>query len=215
MNADAPREKTAQPADSGLPLVVGITGASGAVYALRALEELARQAIPVDLVVSGLGSRLLLEEAGLKAQDLVTPNVRLHSISDLGAQISTGSYRTRGMLVIPATTGTTGRIAAGTSDNLLVRAADVTLKERRLLVIVLREAPLSLVHLRACVSLAEAGAVILPASPGFYHKPKTMDDLVDFVVDRSLQQFGISYSRPTQYQNFREAVAPVDRTVKA
>lgn len=187
-----------------LPLVVGITGASGAVYALRTLEELARQDHPVDLVVSGLGARLLHEEAGVKPRDLVTPNVTLHAVTDLGALISTGSYRTRGMLIIPATTGSVGRIAAGTSDNLLVRAADVTLKERRLLVVVLRETPLSLLQLRACTALAEAGAVILPANPGFYHKPTTMDDLVDFVVDRALQQFGIVYSRPTRYRNFQD-----------
>lgn len=190
--------------DRPLPLVVGITGASGAVYATRALEELARQDHPVDLVVSGLGARLLHEEAGLKPRDLVTPNVKLHAVTDLGALISTGSYRTRGMLIIPATTGTVGRIAAGTSDNLLVRAADVTLKERRRLVVVLRETPLSLLHLRACTALAEAGAVILPANPGFYHHPRTIDDLVDFVVDRALQQFGIASSRPTRYRNFQE-----------
>lgn len=198
-----PREmpRDAMHEEKGWPLVVGITGASGAIYAIRALEELQRQSIPVDLVVSPLGARLLWEEISVKPRDLVQRTVRLHAVTDLGADISTGSYRTRGMLIIPATTGTVGRIAAGTSDNLLVRAADVTLKERRKLVIVCRETPLSLVHLRAMTALAEAGAVILPACPGFYHKPRAINDLVDFVVARALAQFDIVSQHATRYRD--------------
>lgn len=182
-----------------LPIVVGITGASGAIYAIRLLEELDARGQNVDLVVSPLGVRLLSEEAGVTPKDLVTETTRLLPINDLGADISTGSYQTRGMIVIPATTGTCGRIAAGTSDNLLVRAADVTLKERRKLVLVLREAPLSLIHLRALTTLAEAGAVILPAAPGFYHAPKKIDDLVDFIVTRVLAQFEITTDKDVHY----------------
>lgn len=181
------------------PIVVGITGASGAIYAIRLLEELSARGQNVDLVVSPLGVRLLSEEAGITPKDLVTKTTRLLPINDLGADISTGSYVTRGMIVIPATTGTCGRIAAGTSDNLLIRAADVTLKERRKLVLVLREAPLSLIHLRALTTLAEAGAVVLPASPGFYHAPKKIDDLVDFIVHRVLAQFEIPTDKDVHY----------------
>ena len=180
-------------------LVVGISGASGSRYAVRLLEELERIEHPVELVVSPLGARCLKEECDLLPRELVTRRVRLHPVTDLGAQISTGSFRTKGMVVIPATTGTCGRIAAATSDNLLVRAADVTLKEGRKLVVVVREAPLHLLHLRALTALAEAGAVVLPASPGFYHRPETLDDIFDFIVSRVLAQFGLESSRPTHY----------------
>lgn len=183
-----------------LPIVVGITGASGVAYALTLLKELEARKRRVDLVVSPLGVRLLYEEAGLTPDRLASKTTRLHPINDLGADIATGGYRTAGMVVIPATTGTCGRIASGTSDNLLVRAADVTLKERRPLVLVVRETPLNLVHLRALTTLAEAGATILPAAPGFYHHPKTINDLVDFIVDRVLAHLGVEFSRPAKYE---------------
>ncbi len=181
------------------PIVVGITGASGVAYALSLLKELERIKRRVDLVVSPLGVRLLYEEAGLTPDRLATKTTKLHPINDLGADIATGGYRTAGMVVIPATTGTCGRIAAGTSDNLLVRAADVTLKENRRLILVVRESPLNLVHLRALTTLAEAGATIMPASPGFYHHPESIDDLVDFMVDRVLAHLGIEHPRPAKY----------------
>lgn len=181
-------------------LVVGITGASGSWYAVRLLRELERLEQRVELVVSSLGARCLKEECDLAPRDLVRPGVRLHPVADLGADISTGSFRTKGMVIIPATTGTCGRIAAASSDNLLVRAADVTLKEGRKLVLVVRETPLNLLHLRALTSLAEAGAVILPASPGFYHKPESIDDVYDFIVARVLAQFGLEAERPAKYE---------------
>ena len=187
-----------------LPLVVGITGASGSLYAVRLVRELQAMKLPIDLAVSPLGVRCLHEECGLKPKDLAGPKTRLHPITDLGADLSTGSYLTRGMAVIPATTGTCGRIAAGTSDNLIVRAADVTLKEGRKLVVVVRETPLNLLHLRALTTLAEAGAVVLPASPGFYHDPKTFEDLADFIVARVLAQFGIESPRPVRYEKGRK-----------
>jgi flavin prenyltransferase len=187
-----------------LPVIVGITGASGAAYALTLIDALEKAKRPVDLVVSPLGVRLLNEEAGLAPAELVSKTTRLHPIQDLGAVIASGTYRTAGMVVVPATTGTCGRIAAGTSDNLLVRAADVTLKEKRPLVVVVRETPLSLIHLRALTTLAEAGATIMPASPGFYHGPEKIQDLIDFVVDRILQHLGVEFDRPARY--------PVPRT---
>jgi 4-hydroxy-3-polyprenylbenzoate decarboxylase len=181
------------------PVIVGITGASGAAYALTLIEALERARRPVDLVVSPLGVRLLHEEAGIAPAGLVSKTTRLHPIQDLGAVIASGSYRTAGMVVVPATTGTCGRIAAGTSDNLLVRAADVTLKEKRPLIVVVRETPLSLIHLRALSALAEAGATIMPASPGFYHGPQTIQDLVDFMADRILQHLGVEFEHPVRY----------------
>lgn len=182
-----------------LPLVVGITGASGAVYAVRMLEELRDQEHPVDLVVSKLGERLLVEECGITSKDLVSPTTRIHPLHDLGAQLSTGGYRTAGMVIVPATTGTCGRIAAGTSDNLLVRAADVTLKERRKLVVVVRETPLNLIHLRTLTTLTEAGAIVMPAAPGFYHNPESLGEIVDFMVQKILAQFDIEFSQPVKY----------------
>ncbi|MBL4889244.1 MAG: UbiX family flavin prenyltransferase [Candidatus Lindowbacteria bacterium] len=182
-----------------LPIVVGITGASGAAYAVRLIEELKKQEVPVDLVVTDMGQRLLKEESGVSLSDLDQEGVQVHPIRDLGAQLSTGSYRTRGMVVIPATTGTCGKIAAGTSENLVVRAADVTLKEGRKLVIVVRETPLNLIHLRALTTLAEAGATVMPASPGFYHNPKDLDGIIDFMVDRVLAQFDLNSSNPVKY----------------
>ncbi|RMH57253.1 MAG: UbiX family flavin prenyltransferase [Candidatus Hydrogenedentota bacterium] len=184
---------------SSPPIVVGITGASGAIYAEALLSELVALNRRIELVVSRLGRRLLSEELGKRPEDFTGPLVRLHPVNDLGASIATGTKETAGMVIVPCTTGTAGRIAAGTSDNLLCRAADVTLKERRPLLLVIRETPLNLVHLRALTTLAEAGAVILPASPGFYHNPTSIEDLVHFVTDRVLRHLGLSPRVPIRY----------------
>lgn len=182
------------------PFIVAITGATGSIYAVRLIEELVSQGQRVDLVISPLGARCLKEECGMTARSLAGERVRVHPIADLGADLSTGTYRTAGMIIIPATTGTCGRIAAGTSDNLIVRAADVTLKESRKLVVVVRESPLNLIHLRALTTLAEAGAIVMPACPGFYHNPTSIDDLVDFLVARVLAQFGFEPSDSVKYR---------------
>ena len=176
-----------------LPVVFAITGASGAPYAVRLLEVLATHQAPTWLLVSSHGWRLLTEECGIKDDrelkqatggDWAT--VRVFDDKDRGASPASGSARTAGMVVCPCSMGTVAAIAHGTSRSLIERAADVVLKERRKLILVPRETPLSLVHLRNLTLATEAGAIVLPAMPGFYHKPAKVSDLVDFVVQRIL-----------------------------
>ena len=178
---------------SGLPIVLAITGASGAPYGVRLLDVLARKGVPVWLIVTSHGARLLKAECGIGSiDDLRTAtggdwsSVRHFPDGDRGALPASGSQRTAGMVVCPCSMGTVAAIACGTSRSLVERAADVTLKERRRLVLVPRETPLSLVHLRNLVTVTEAGAVVLPAAPGFYHRPTDVSQLVDFVIQRVL-----------------------------
>lgn len=180
------------------PLVLAITGASGAAYGVRLLEVLARNAVPVWLLVSGHGWRLLAQECDAGTEDALRTvtggdwtTVTLFDDRDRGAQPASGSTRTAGMVICPCSMGTVAAVAHGTSRSLIERAADVTLKERRALVLVPRETPLSLVHLRNLTMAAEAGATVLPAAPGFYHRPRAVAELVDFVVQRVLDQAGI------------------------
>jgi flavin prenyltransferase len=184
-------------AADGLPVVLGVTGASGAPYAVRLLELLNRTGTPVRLILSGYGLRLLAEEAGIDGVAALREatgdwsRVELYEALDRGATPASGSARSRGMVICPCSMGTLASIAAGTSRNLVERAADVTLKERRPLVLVPRETPLSLIHLENMTRLARAGATIMPAAPGFYHRPQSIGDLVDFVVARVLDHLGI------------------------
>jgi 4-hydroxy-3-polyprenylbenzoate decarboxylase len=180
------------------PIVLAITGASGAPYAVRLLEVLATHNVPVWLLVSSHGWRLLTEEASIaddaglkKATGGDWTSVRVFDDADRGASPASGSVKTAGMVVCPCSMGTVAAIAHGTSRSLIERAADVTLKERRPLLLVPREMPLSLVHLRNLTLATEAGATILPAAPGFYQKPKQVRDLLDFVVQRILDHLGV------------------------
>jgi 4-hydroxy-3-polyprenylbenzoate decarboxylase len=180
-----------------LPLVFALTGASGAPYAVRVLEALARARMPVWLIVSSHGWRLLAEECGIADLPQLTAatggdwsSITVFDDADRGAKPASGSQRTRGMLVCPCSMGTVAAIAHGTSRSLVERAADVTLKEGRKLVVVPRETPLSLIHLRNLTALAEAGGTVLPAAPGFYHRPERVSQLVDFIAQRVLDQFG-------------------------
>lgn len=183
---------------SGLPLVFAITGASGAPYAVRLLEVLATNRIPTWLIVSSHGWRLLEQESGLADAAALTgatggdwSSVTCFTDEDRGAKPASGSQRTAGMVVCPCSMGTVSAIAQGSSRSLVERAADVTLKERRKLILVPRETPLSLVHLRNLVQVTEAGATVIPAAPGFYHRPSRVADLVDFIVQRILDQLGL------------------------
>lgn len=178
-----------------LPVVLAFTGASGAPYGVRLLEVLARNRVPVWLIVSQHGLRLLREECAIESIEglrSATGNdwstVALYPDEDRGALPASGSRRTAGMVICPCSMGTVAAIAGGTSRSLIERAADVTLKERRRLILVPRETPLSLVHLRNMLAVSEAGAVLLPASPGFYHRPGQVSELIDFVVQRVLDQ---------------------------
>ena len=173
------------------PLVLAITGASGAPYAVRLLDVLAKHHVPTWLLVSTHGWRLLAEESGIKDEAGLKKAtggdwgcVRLFNDADRGAEPASGSVQTLGMVVCPCSMGTMAAIAQGTSRSLIERVADVTLKERRKLVLVPRETPLSLVHLRNMTLVAEAGATILPAAPGFYQRPNEIGQLVDFIVQR-------------------------------
>jgi 4-hydroxy-3-polyprenylbenzoate decarboxylase len=183
---------------SRAPLVLAITGASGAPYGVRLLEVLAREGVPLWLIVSSHGWRLLKQECGIgslprlkRATGGDWQSVTRFSDEDRGAKPASGSQQTSGMVVCPCSMGTVSAIAQGSSRSLVERAADVTLKERRPLILVPRETPLSLVHLRNLTAATEAGATVLPAAPGFYHRPTRIDELVDFVVQRVLDQLGL------------------------
>jgi 4-hydroxy-3-polyprenylbenzoate decarboxylase len=182
------------------PVVLAITGASGAPYAVRLIDVLARSGTPLWLIVSAHGWRLLETESGiadLKGLKKATGGasawkaVTVFDDGDRGAKPASGSAKTAGMIICPCSMGTLSAVAHGTSRSLVERAADVTLKERRKLILVPRETPLSLVHARNIVAVTEAGAVVLPAAPGFYHRPKTIDELVDFVVQRIVDQLDL------------------------
>jgi 4-hydroxy-3-polyprenylbenzoate decarboxylase len=182
------------------PLIVGITGASGAPYAVSLLRALTAAEQPVSLIISGHGLRLLHTEMGIQTLDALREavggtswdrSITVYDDRDRGAAPASGSAPSAGMVVCPCSMGTLSAIAAGSSRSLIERAADVTLKERRKLVLVPRETPLSEIHLRNMLRVTRAGAVVLPAAPGFYHKPTTVDALVDFVVARVLDQLGI------------------------
>lgn len=183
---------------------MAITGASGAPYAVRLLEVLARARVPVWLIVSSHGMRLLQEECGIGTIEALQAatggdwsSVTQFTDNDRGARPASGSQRTRGMIICPCSMGTVSAVAQGSSRSLVERAADVTLKEGRKLLLVPRETPLSLVHLRNLTLCAEAGATILPAAPGFYHRPEQVSELVDFIVQRVVDHFelGIEVSK--------------------
>jgi len=182
------------------PIVVAITGASGAPYAVRLLQALTAAHRPVSLIVSKYGMRLLATEAGIESIDALRDTigieawasyVEVFSNDDRGAAPASGSARSAGMIVCPCSMGTLSAIAVGASRSLIERAADVTLKEQRKLVLVPRETPLSAIHLGNMLRLARAGAVVMPAAPGFYHHPTEISQLVDFMVARMLDQLGV------------------------
>lgn len=183
---------------SSAPWVFAITGASGGPYAVRLLEVLARAKVPLWLIISKHGWRLLEMETGVtsdadlkKATGGDWSSIAVFDDADRGATPASGSARSAGMVICPCSMGTVSAIALGTSRSLIERAADVTLKERRRLILVPRETPLSLVHLRNLTAATEAGATVIPAAPGFYHRPTTVEQLVDFVVQRVLDHMAV------------------------
>jgi 4-hydroxy-3-polyprenylbenzoate decarboxylase len=189
------------------PVVLALTGASGAPYGVRLLEVLARNRVPVWLIASEHGMRLLREECGIDSLESLHratgddwSSVVTFPDEDRGALPASGSQRTRGMVICPCSMGTVAAIAGGTSRSLVERAADVTLKEHRKLILVPRETPLSLVHLRNLVAVAEAGAVVMPAAPGFYHRPTQLSELIDFVVQRVVDQLGLEIDISRRWQ---------------
>jgi 4-hydroxy-3-polyprenylbenzoate decarboxylase len=175
-------------------LVVGISGASGIVYGLRALDACRDLGVETHLVMSRAALLTLSQETSLSAADVNAKADVVHKVSDIGAAIASGSFRTLGMIVAPCSVRTMSEIATGVTSSLLTRAADVALKERRPLVLMVRETPLHLGHLRTLVKLAEMGAVIAPPLPAFYAKPATIEAMVDQSVGRALDLFGLSWS---------------------
>jgi 4-hydroxy-3-polyprenylbenzoate decarboxylase len=174
-------------------LIVGITGASGAIYGLRLLEVLSDTAVEAHLVMTAMGERVVELETGRAAASVRALATASYAADDLEAPIASGSFLTLGMAVAPCSIKTLSAIAHCNTDTLLVRAADVCLKERHKLVLAVRETPLHLGHLRLMTTVTEYGAVVLPPAPGFYHRPREVQDLVDHVVGKILDQFGVEH----------------------
>lgn len=177
--------------------VLGITGATGATYALRMLQAL--RGVPdveSHLVVTPSGLLNIKYELGLSRQDVQALADRVYSFRDVGATLASGGFATVGMVVVPCSMRTLAAVAHGLSDNLVTRAADVTLKERRRLVLMVRETPLNLAHLRNMTAVTEMGGIIFPPLPAFYHHPKTLDEMVDHTVARVLELFDIHVPGP-------------------
>jgi 4-hydroxy-3-polyprenylbenzoate decarboxylase len=185
------------------PLVLAITGASGAPYAVRLLQQLVQHGVPTSLIISSHGYRLLQTESqigdvaalrehvGASAFDAC---VTVYDDNDRGAAPASGSARSSGMVICPCSMGTISAIAHGSSRSLVERAADVALKERRRLIVVPRETPLSLIHLENLAQITRAGATVIPAAPGFYHQPQSIADLVDFMVARILDHLDVEHT---------------------
>jgi 4-hydroxy-3-polyprenylbenzoate decarboxylase len=176
-------------------LIVGITGASGAIYGIRLLEVLSStKDVETHLIVSEAAEAIIKYETDRSIQEAKELASFSYDIRDIGAQISSGSFKTDGMIVAPCTVKTMSAIANSYSENLLVRVGDVTLKERRQLLLLVRETPLHIGHLRNMERLCEMGAIIMPPAPAFYHKPQTIQDIVDYTVGKMLDLFGIEHT---------------------
>jgi 4-hydroxy-3-polyprenylbenzoate decarboxylase len=177
--------------DTSPRLIVGISGASGVIYGVRLLEALKALPVETHLVMTRTAELTLAHETDLKVSDVRRLADVAYKIDDLAAAISSGSYRTMGMIVAPCSMRSLSEIAHGITSNLLTRAADVVLKERRKLVVVARETPLHAIHLRNMTTLAEMGAIVAPPVPAFYNRPKTIDDIIDHTVGRILDLFDL------------------------
>jgi 4-hydroxy-3-polyprenylbenzoate decarboxylase len=188
-------------------IVIGVSGASGAPYAVRVIELLSRAGVEVHVAISQLGRRLLAEECGIStitneslAQSGDPSKITVHSGRDMGALIASGSFQHDGMIIVPCSSNTLGALASGITTTLLQRAAAVTLKEGRPLLIAHRETPLSRIDIGNMDTLASAGAAIIPLSPGFYMKPQSVSDLVDFMAARLLDRVGVTHTLPVRWK---------------
>ena len=191
-------------------LIVGISGASGVVYGVRMLEVLRDAGIETHLVMSKAAEMTLVYEMDIKPKDVRALASHVHAQADVGASISSGSFPTMGMVIVPCSVRSMSEIATGTTGTLLSRAADVVLKERRRLVLVPRETPLNLAHIRNMAAVTEMGAIVFPPLPAFYALPKTIDDLVAHTVARVLDLFGIHSPRLARWQGMKEIPAEPD-----
>lgn len=184
-------------------IIIGISGASGAIYGVRALEQLGRLGVETHLVVTRSAHLTLAQELDLRPAELEAKASVVHNTRDIGATIASGSFHTLGMLIAPCSVRTMSEIAAGTTDTLISRAADVVLKERRRLVLMLRETPLHLGHLRTMTAITEMGAIIMPPVPAFYTKPASVDEMVKYSVGRALDLFGIDMGGMKRWQGLK------------
>lgn len=181
-------------------LIVGISGASGAIYGVRALDALGDLGVESHLVVSKSALLTLASETDLSPQDLAARASVVHKVADVGATIASGSFRTLGMIIAPCSVRTMSEIATGVTSSLLSRAADVVLKERRRLVLAVRETPLHGGHLRTMATLADIGAIVAPIVPAFYNKPRSVDDIINHTVGRLLDLFDIETKMVKRWQ---------------
>ena len=186
-------------------IVVGLSGASGAAYGVRALDALKEIGVETHLVISRAAALTLSSELGLTPADLATRATQTYRVQDVGAAIASGSFKTLGMLIAPCSVRTMSEIATGVTGSLLTRAADVTLKERRPLVLMVRETPLHLGHLRTMTALAEMGATIAPPLPALYAQPQTIDQMIDQSVGRVLDLFGLDWDRTQRWSGLKSA----------
>jgi 4-hydroxy-3-polyprenylbenzoate decarboxylase len=185
--------------------VVGISGASGVTYGLRVLDALRELGVESHLVVTRAALLTLSQETDFTPEDLTGRADVVHKLADVGATIASGSFRTLGMIVAPCSVRTMSEIATGVTSNLLTRAADVVLKERRPLVLMVRETPFHLGHLRTMTALTEMGAIIAPPLPAFYARPKSLEDIVDQSVGRALDLFGLDWSAVRRWDGLKGA----------
>jgi 4-hydroxy-3-polyprenylbenzoate decarboxylase len=190
-----------------MKLIVGMTGATGAPLAIRVLEFLHDLDVEVHLIVSQWARATLLQECGISAKDLKLYASVVHDACDQGASISSGSFHTDGMIVVPCSMKTLAAIRCGYADNLIVRAADVTIKERRRLVLVARETPLSPIHLENLLELARIGATIFPPTPAFYNRPASIEAVLDHLAVRILDQFGLEHRAARRWEGIKAAHA--------
>jgi 4-hydroxy-3-polyprenylbenzoate decarboxylase len=190
-------------------IIVGITGATGAVFGVRLLEALAAAGVETHLVLSKWGQQTVEHEMGLTLAELRERASVVHASSNMAATVSSGSFRTEGMVIAPCSMRTAAAIAHGYGESLVHRAADVVLKERRRLVLVPRETPLSEVHLENLLKLARMGVAIVPPMPAFYNKPATVDDIIDHIVARVLDQFDIDAAFAKRWDGKMSHPAPV------
>jgi 4-hydroxy-3-polyprenylbenzoate decarboxylase len=199
-----------EPPEPSAPVLVALTGATGAIYGVRTLEVLRELGIEAHLIVSRWAETTLRTETNRKLEDVRALATAVFEETDLSAPPATSDYGTAGMIVAPCSMRTLAAVANGISDNLVQRAAEVHLQERRRLVLLARESPLSVIHLENMLRLARAGAVVAPPVPAFYARLRSLDDMVDHTVGRALDQLGIQHERVRRWGERRAALRPVD-----
>ncbi|MGB9729794.1 MAG: UbiX family flavin prenyltransferase [Thermoprotei archaeon] len=181
-------------------LVIGISGASGVIYGIRLLQVLRDLNVETHLIMTNAAKETIRLETDYQISEVESLATKSYNINDIAAPMSSGSFKFDGMIIVPCSMKTLAGIATGYTSNLLLRAADVTLKERRPLILVLRETPLTVIHIRNMLTVAKAGGIILPAMPGFYHNPKTLQDMIDFIVGKILDQLKLEHNLYERWQ---------------